>query len=57
MVWTSYWPNGSKKSESHWQGNWAQGPTTCWDADGKLVRTINFEDGKNLSAVSNPGDD
>jgi len=57
MVWTSYWPNGNKKSESHWQGSWAQGLTTNWDADGKLVRTINFKDGKNLSAALNPGDD
>ena len=29
MVWTSYWPNGKKKSESHWQGSRAQGLTSA----------------------------
>lgn len=57
MVWTSYWPNGVKKSESHWQGSWAQGLTTDWNPDGKVSRKINFKDGRNLFTASNPGDD
>lgn len=57
MVWTSYWPNGVKKSESHWQGSWAQGLTTDWNPDGKVIRKINFKDGRNLVTASNLGDD
>jgi len=57
MVWTSYWPDGRKKSESRWQESWAQGLTTDWDAAGKVVRKIDFKDGKNLSGPANPGDD
>ena len=57
MVWTSYWPNGVKKSESHWQGSWAQGLTLDRNPDGKVIRKINFKDGRNLFAASNLGDD
>jgi formylglycine-generating enzyme required for sulfatase activity len=57
MIWTTYWPDGRKKSESRWQGDWAQGMTTTWDADGKVVRRLDFKDGKNISAPSSPGDD
>jgi len=57
MVWTTYWPNGRKKSESHWQGSWAQGPTTDWDANGKVVRKVNFTDGRDLSNRTKFGDD
>jgi len=57
MVWTCYWRNGKKQSESHWHDSWAQGWTTNWDDDGREVRKINFKDGRNLSAASNPGDD
>ena len=57
MVWTSYWPNGARKSESHWQDCWAQGLTTDWDPDGKIAREIHFKDGRNVAAASNPGDD
>jgi formylglycine-generating enzyme required for sulfatase activity len=57
MVWTSYWPNGKKKSESRWRGDWAQGVTTDWNAAGRVLRKIEFKDGKNLSGPANPGDD
>ncbi len=57
MVWTTYWPNGKKKSESHWRDSWAQGLTTDWDIDGRVLREIHFQDGKNLSAAANPSDD
>jgi formylglycine-generating enzyme required for sulfatase activity/antitoxin component YwqK of YwqJK toxin-antitoxin module len=49
MVWTSYWPNGKKKSESHWQGAWAQGLTTDWGPNGRVVQQITFKDGRNVS--------
>jgi antitoxin component YwqK of YwqJK toxin-antitoxin module len=57
MVWTSYWPNGVRKSESHWQGSWAQGLTSDWNPDDKVIRKINFKDGRNLFTASNLGDD
>lgn len=57
MIWTVYWPNGKKKSESRWQGGWAQGWTTGWDDQGKVLRKINFKDGKNLSGPPHLGDD
>jgi formylglycine-generating enzyme required for sulfatase activity len=58
MLWTCYWPNGAKKSESHWQGAWAQGLTTDWDQAGKVVQKISFKDGRDISAdASSLGDD
>jgi len=56
MVWTSYWPSGSKKSESHWQGSLAQGLTTDWDSDGNVTRKISFKNGRN-PAAGNLSDD
>ena len=53
MVWTSFWPNGAKKSESHWQGAWAQGVTTTWDADGKVLKKFTFKDGRDVAADAN----
>jgi formylglycine-generating enzyme required for sulfatase activity len=49
MVWTSYWPNGAKKSESHWQGALAQGTTTVWAEDGKVAEKITFKNGRDTS--------
>ncbi|HTY85844.1 MAG TPA: SUMF1/EgtB/PvdO family nonheme iron enzyme [Candidatus Acidoferrum sp.] len=57
MVWTRYWPNGQKKSESHWRGSWAEGRTTDWDEAGRVVRTVEFKDGKNLAGPANLADD
>ena len=58
MTWTSYWENGAKKSESHWQGALAQGLTTNWDPTGKVVAKINFKNGHDTSADdSKVGDD
>jgi formylglycine-generating enzyme required for sulfatase activity len=56
MVWTSYWPNGARKSESHWQDSWAQGLTVDWDQSGTITRKI-FKDGRNTVSTSNLGDD
>ena len=56
MVWTSYWPNGAKKSQSNWQGGWAQGLTTVWDANGNVVRKINFKNGRNPAVFSTSDD-
>jgi antitoxin component YwqK of YwqJK toxin-antitoxin module len=50
MVWTSFWPNGAKKSESHWQGALAQGLTTDWSEDGKTLEKVSFKNGRDTSA-------
>jgi antitoxin component YwqK of YwqJK toxin-antitoxin module len=58
MLWTSYWPGGAKKSESLWRGAWAEGKTTCWDSNGKIVQEITFKHGRNVAAENtNPADD
>jgi hypothetical protein len=49
MVWTTYWPSGAKKTESRWQGAWAQGVTTTYAADGSVLSEIAFKDGRDLA--------
>jgi len=57
-VWTQYWPNGNKRVESTWNiqpqardlnrafyGYVAEGPSTHWDSDGKLVKVYQFSKG------------
>ena len=57
-TWTQFWPNGKKKSESHWNTNpqardlkrnffglVADGPAKQWDQDGSLKFSGNFSDG------------
>lgn len=44
-VWTHYWPNGKKRTESTWRGMRAEGEALAWDADGRLVHRVVFEDG------------
>ena len=45
-IWTNYWANGQKKSESTWWGLTAEGPSTNWDQDGKVLEKFMFEGGK-----------
>jgi hypothetical protein len=57
-VWTQFWPNGGKKSESHWNtrpeardlkhsfiGLVADGPAKQWSEDGSLKFSGNFSNG------------
>ncbi len=44
-VWTHYWPNGRKRTESYWKNGRATGLAREWDAEGKLVAEIEFVDG------------
>ena len=44
-VWTHYWENGAKKSESSWRGFKADGPARRWDREGKLISEVQFKDG------------
>jgi formylglycine-generating enzyme required for sulfatase activity len=57
MIWTSYWPGGVRKSESHWRGSWAQGITTDWDPHGKVLQQLTFKDGRDLAQDPNLADD
>lgn len=66
-VWTRYWPNGIKKSESTWNllptardrdrqyiGYVANGPARHWDEQGQLVAEYTFENGS-LGFAPNAG--
>jgi hypothetical protein len=45
-VWTQYWWNGNKKSESTWKNFRAEGPATLWNPEGGVVRETRFVDGR-----------
>jgi hypothetical protein len=44
-VWTHWWPNGEKKSESIWINGTCVGTATQWDRDGKTAKQIKLVDG------------
>ena len=43
--WTQWWPNGSKKSHSFWQGQKCHGRALTWDPEGKLISDVFFHEG------------
>ena len=49
MVWTTFWPDGSRKSESHWKGPMAEGITTLWKKIGTVAQTYTFKDGRDTA--------
>ena len=44
-IWTTYWENGVKRSESRWRGTVAEGRATAWNREGRIVAEANFEAG------------
>jgi hypothetical protein len=65
-MWTQFWPNGIKKSESNWNTNpqardlkrnffglVADGPAKQWSEDGKLKFSGNFSNGLLLKEAAN----
>jgi hypothetical protein len=44
-VWTRYWPNGRKRTESTWRDLRAEGVATAWDENGAVIRRVTFRDG------------
>ena len=44
-VWTQYWENGQKKSESTWRDFKADGPARVWDLHGNPVSAAEFTGG------------
>lgn len=64
-VWTQYWPNGQKKTQSFWDsmpkardlsrrfsGFVADGPARHWNEDGKMVREEMFSSGEFVGTES-----
>lgn len=45
-IWTTYWEDGSKKTESTWKNKHAEGMATKWDKDGNILYQIQLEKGK-----------
>jgi antitoxin component YwqK of YwqJK toxin-antitoxin module len=44
-VWTQWWPNGRKRSESTWRDGRCEGPASVWDRRGELVTAKTFSGG------------
>ena len=44
-VWIRYWENGTKRTESEWQGLKAEGDATRWEPDGKQAAQYRFAGG------------
>jgi hypothetical protein len=44
-LWTQFWENGTKKSESTWRDSHADGPARRWDREGKLISEVRFANG------------
>ncbi|MBN1867912.1 SUMF1/EgtB/PvdO family nonheme iron enzyme [Candidatus Sumerlaeota bacterium] len=47
-VWTQYWWNGNKKSESTWKNFRAEGVATLSTPDGRVLRETRFANGREL---------
>jgi len=47
-VWTHYWNNGKKKSESIWRNLTCQGISTRWDTSGEIMGQVRFQDGNSI---------
>ncbi len=45
-TWTQWWTDGQKKAESTWRNFHADGPAKTWDANGKLISSVNFQKGR-----------
>jgi hypothetical protein len=44
-TWTTYWENGTKRSESNWKGTAAHGSAKNWDRSGRLLNRVEFDSG------------
>jgi len=47
-VWTNWWPNGRKKTESTWYNFKCEGPATQWDKKGNTLHQVKFENGVSM---------
>jgi antitoxin component YwqK of YwqJK toxin-antitoxin module len=46
IIYTTYWNNGQKRSQSTWSGVFAHGPTTTWDKNGNITADMTFYYGR-----------
>ena len=44
-VWTHWWPNGRKRSESTWRGFQCEGTATRWNRSGEVADRMEFHHG------------
>lgn len=44
-IWTQFWENGARKSESTWRGFKADGRARCWGREGQLISDVEFSGG------------
>ena len=44
--WTQWWPNGKKRSISHWLNFRADGYAVRWDRSGNIISEVLFKDGE-----------
>jgi formylglycine-generating enzyme required for sulfatase activity len=45
-VWTQFWSDGNKRSESTWYNYVAEGISRCWDRTGKMIHQVQFSGGR-----------
>ncbi len=45
-IWTQFWPDGKKRSESHWKNFMANGPARRWNHAGEMINECRFKDGR-----------
>jgi antitoxin component YwqK of YwqJK toxin-antitoxin module len=45
-IWTQYWPNSNKRSESSWYNFRAEGSAKRWDLSGNLISEKIFSSGR-----------
>ncbi len=51
-VWTRYWPNGKKRTESTWRDLRAVGTATSWDAAGRETGRVSFDGDRTAAAAA-----
>ena len=44
-LWTTYWPNGEKKTESAWVNKKCEGEIKEWKVNGELLNNYRFVSG------------
>jgi hypothetical protein len=54
-MWTQYWPNGRKKTESTWKNFKCEGTSTVWDRNGEVISRNEFANGRNTAQLSITG--
>ncbi len=51
-VWTNWWHNGKKRTESVWKNKKCEGEATMWDKTGRIVKKVNFKNGAEKKIIN-----